>query len=449
MIKVLKLRLILVTVLSGLALAAIFTILVLRLRTGLEREINDKMISRAAGILQPVVQRQMERERDLQPEQPVSAQLVSALLSNARQEGVLAMAIFDGNGATLEAVPATQSFVELPFDDFVTLGNGGKISRFTWNFPIGKLSQGTESGMTTPVLEVVLPVTQKASPSPVGFVRYHLDARALADDLSAIENRIQDQTNATLGLGLLSIAVIVTGASYGLERARRTVEERNTRLLRAEVELDLAARTSAMGQVTSHLMHGIQGAVSGLRLAVTSGQAPDWESVSDYTARLQSMTQEALAVLGDMRNRTSFSVSGEELVHSIRERCASSASERQIKLDTVTAFYGVIDSHRGSILCLIADNLIQNAIQASQPQTIVTASLTLEKDHVVLRVCDQGGGVPENLKERLFQPGITSRPGGTGLGLALSRLLARQIKGDLSLIETGISGSCFELRIPV
>lgn len=442
MLKVLEIRLALITFLTGLALAAVFTLLVLRLRSGLELEIRDKMVSRAASILQPVAQRQFERQLDLSgTAQPVSNVLVAGLLASAHQEDMLSMAIFDANGATLEKVPANQPLVELPLEDFVRLGDGGTISRFKEDYVFG--------GLRTPVLEVSLPITARNAERPVGFVSYQLDARQLDTELTVITNRLKRQTGATLALGLLSITVVVAAAYFGLSRARYVIEERNARLLRAELELDLAARTSAMGQVSSHLMHGMQGAIAGLRSAVVSGQAPDWEAVSDYTTRLQTMTHEALSVLGDLRNQASYTLSGEEIARSIRERNEPVALEKKVHFDMEASFDGLLDNHRGNILCLIADNLIHNALQASPAGSRVQVSLSQSGDQVLLRVSDQGGGLPESVRMRLFQPGVSTKPGGTGLGLALSRLLARQIAGDLCLASTGLSGTCFELKIPL
>lgn len=69
---------------------------------------------------------------------------------------------------------------------------------------------------------------------------------------------------------------------------------------------------------------------------------------------------------------------------------------------------------------------------------------------VVVRVRDDGPGVPERLHESLFEPYVTSRaPGdGTGLGLAIVRHLVTGLGGRVSLLATGPSGSTFEVVLP-
>jgi signal transduction histidine kinase len=67
----------------------------------------------------------------------------------------------------------------------------------------------------------------------------------------------------------------------------------------------------------------------------------------------------------------------------------------------------------------------------------------------LVRVTDNGPGVPERARERLFQPFAGSgRPDGAGLGLAIARELAQGHGGDLTLASTGPEGSTFELRLP-
>jgi signal transduction histidine kinase len=64
-------------------------------------------------------------------------------------------------------------------------------------------------------------------------------------------------------------------------------------------------------------------------------------------------------------------------------------------------------------------------------------------------VADNGPGVPERLRDRLFQPFAGSgRPEGAGLGLAIARELAQGHGGDLVLAETGAKGAVFEVRLP-
>jgi signal transduction histidine kinase len=62
-------------------------------------------------------------------------------------------------------------------------------------------------------------------------------------------------------------------------------------------------------------------------------------------------------------------------------------------------------------------------------------------------VADDGPGVPANIADRVFEPLVTSRPGGTGLGLALARRIAAAHGGSISLVPGG-AGATFRLELP-
>ena len=79
----------------------------------------------------------------------------------------------------------------------------------------------------------------------------------------------------------------------------------------------------------------------------------------------------------------------------------------------------------------------------------VRVSLIVEDGASVVRLADDGPGLPERAQANLFQPFTGSaRRGGTGLGLAIARELAQAHGGDLVLVETGPKGTVFDLRLP-
>ena len=94
--------------------------------------------------------------------------------------------------------------------------------------------------------------------------------------------------------------------------------------------------------------------------------------------------------------------------------------------------------------------LYENAISASAPRapTIVTRA-RVEGPVVLLEVADDGPGVPSAIAATLFDPLVTGRSGGTGLGLALARRIAMAHGGSIALVDSGgASGACFQVRIP-
>ena len=94
-------------------------------------------------------------------------------------------------------------------------------------------------------------------------------------------------------------------------------------------------------------------------------------------------------------------------------------------------------------------NLIDNALAAIQPTGVIEVQLQRRNGYVQARVTDDGPGVPEPQRERIFERFVQLDPSkpGHGLGLAIARRIAQQHHGDLTC-DTTPRGASFTLRIP-
>ena len=68
---------------------------------------------------------------------------------------------------------------------------------------------------------------------------------------------------------------------------------------------------------------------------------------------------------------------------------------------------------------------------------------------LVVKIADRGEGISKELRERLFVPKKSGKDQGTGIGLVISAQLARQIGGELQLLETDESGTTFSVNLPL
>jgi signal transduction histidine kinase len=63
-------------------------------------------------------------------------------------------------------------------------------------------------------------------------------------------------------------------------------------------------------------------------------------------------------------------------------------------------------------------------------------------------VQDNGSGIPEHLKEKIFDPFYSTKEGGTGLGLSISRKIVESYGGSLKLTDAETEGACFTIFLP-
>jgi PAS domain S-box-containing protein len=100
----------------------------------------------------------------------------------------------------------------------------------------------------------------------------------------------------------------------------------------------------------------------------------------------------------------------------------------------------------------IVDNLLTNAARHAPPDTVVRVGIAPDEDSILLTVDDEGPGVPDHLKDTIFEA-FQRQPGATGVGLGLGLYLVRrfaELQGGRAWVENGRNGGAsFRVRFPV
>jgi signal transduction histidine kinase len=94
-------------------------------------------------------------------------------------------------------------------------------------------------------------------------------------------------------------------------------------------------------------------------------------------------------------------------------------------------------------------NLVLNAIQAASGPEEVILRAHRQGDRIVMEICDQGPGIPEDQRDAVFDIFFTTKEGGTGLGLPISRRIIEGLGGTLELVPKPQPGSCFRASLPI
>ncbi len=127
------------------------------------------------------------------------------------------------------------------------------------------------------------------------------------------------------------------------------------------------------------------------------------------------------------------------------------AAEEAARVGAVVDGQDVVVQGDERLLRRAVRNLLENAQRYGGGE--ITVNVERHGSQLVLQVCDRGPGVPEALRERIFEPffrlpGHAERAGGVGLGLALVRQIAQRHGGQVQCQPREGGGSCFELSLP-
>ena len=241
--------------------------------------------------------------------------------------------------------------------------------------------------------------------------------------------------------------------------------ERELARMQEEVRVSLRsrARLVALGEAVAKINHDLRNMLTSAQLASERlADSPDPE-VARVLPRLERALGRAAAL---SRNVLEYGKSEEPAPQ--RTRIALAAAVAAAAEDAGLTAEGVrLTRTMPARLALHADpdqlhrilvNLMRNARQAIEGDVtrrtgrkgLVRVTASSEGDDCILRVADDGPGIPPRLSESLFEPFVSGRASdGAGLGLAISRELAVSHGGMLTLVETGPAGTTFELRLPL
>jgi signal transduction histidine kinase len=171
-------------------------------------------------------------------------------------------------------------------------------------------------------------------------------------------------------------------------------------------------------------------------------------SVQDETRRLGDLLNNYLGMVRPDQGPQAVDL--RDLARKVVQLLGSTASSGGVHLilggeESLPLVQGTSDRLQQAIL-----NLALNGIQATPRGGEVRIETAHAGDHVEVRVSDTGPGVPEDLRDRLFGIRVTTKPGGSGLGLPLVRLIAESHGGSIRYEPCeGERGARFTLSLPV
>ncbi len=247
--------------------------------------------------------------------------------------------------------------------------------------------------------------------------------------------------------------------SGALEASYRDLETQvarlNAELAEARLERLRQERLATLGEMAARLAHDVR---TPLAAALLYASRLGLDGVSDEDRReiaarvvarlkhLEGLVADMLAFArggGGILARCDVSALLESAAQSLASRLDGRARLTIRTLAPGLAVFGNAEALVGAIVNL-ANNALDAAAAVGAPTVEIEASAAAGR--ALVRVRDNGPGVPTAQRARIFEPFYTTRPGGTGLGLAVVKAVALAHGGSVR-IEDSTDGGCFVLEL--
>ncbi len=298
------------------------------------------------------------------------------------------------------------------------------------------------------VHEVQVPVD-----SPAGrrsTLRVGLDAAPLFRAAAAAQRR-----TFLVGLGLALTGLLGVVVTVVMRVRQREREQAARRIAEAEDARRRSERLAAAGALTAGLAHEVRSPLNAIsiacqrlerRLAGDPDGRPLATLIHDEVLRLDGVLHSFLDLArpGCAERR---SVDLVALAREVETLLEGEADQRGVGV-AVVGEVPRVQADRDAVRRALV-NLVRNAIEASPPGGMVEIALEADAWAVRLVVRDQGDGLTPEVAGRAFEPFVTGRVNGTGLGLALVRRVAEDHGGTVGLASRAGGGTEASLELPL
>jgi signal transduction histidine kinase len=236
-----------------------------------------------------------------------------------------------------------------------------------------------------------------------------------------------------------------------LNLAGRRLADTTNRAEQLAHQVASGERLAAIGRVAAGVAHEIRNPIAAMRLKAENAllaEAPrQREALSMILGQIERLDRLLKRLLSlterDPPRRQTSSVRA--IIEAPVREHFELASARRVRIETrIEAETATLDAEQ---IRRAVDNLLLNAIEAAPINSAILVSAQLQGDKLKITVHDEGAGPPPTIRDHLFEPFVTGRPDGTGLGLSLVREIANA-HGGAARMARDASGTSFEILIP-
>ncbi len=246
-------------------------------------------------------------------------------------------------------------------------------------------------------------------------------------------------------------------AEDALRRSNESLEqrvlERSLELAAAQEDLIRKERLAVLGKLAGGVAHQIRNPLASIKTAAhvlrkLRGSDPNVDQSVDIIDEEIRRADQIITDLIDYARVRSPSIRSTSVGYVIDQALGGQMIPPEIKVqvDLPELPSALIDPDhvQGALF-----NIFRNAIEAMTAGGTLSIAARQEGNEIVIRISDTGPGVPPSIRKRLFDPLITSKPRGLGLGLVTARTLIEAQRGSVACVSGDGESARFEVRLPV
>lgn len=246
-----------------------------------------------------------------------------------------------------------------------------------------------------------------------------------------------------------ALAVQVNSMAESLSRAQRQLKQRE--------------RMAAVGEMTSVVAHNIRNPLAGIRATAQTAlhsisEDSEFRGKQEQIIKAVDSLEQWLKELLHLNRPLQLKLEQtdvDELVDDLKQIFRPTCERKDVELDYVAQEpHLAINIDRQYFVQAVA-SILDNAIEASPRNAKVTISTGrngASKDAFFIEIRDSGAGIPESIRKQVFEPYFSTKPGGTGIGLAMAKKIIEAHSGVLTISDRSAhpdqTGAICHIEVP-
>lgn len=226
-------------------------------------------------------------------------------------------------------------------------------------------------------------------------------------------------------------------------------------LKKTQDALITATQLATLGQVSASISHELKNPLGSIRNAayILKKKCPanTDEMFNNYIDIIDKEVMKASDIINNilsLAKNSKIHKSNVLLIDIINDASDNILTDEKFKINYSEDYSTITIPCDRSKIAQVFVNLFQNSIQAIENNIQITISYKLENEMHTIFLQDNGPGIDSNIQQKIFEPLISNKSTGTGLGLTICRQIIEKHGGKITICENEKKGACFKIELP-